>query len=128
MSDQLVILEKINPEFKAKWVQGLRSEEFIQGQQVLKQTDTDGISRYCCLGVGCELIPEDVLTREVDSQKRTHYNGNAYTLPEAARKYIGTKEEIPFVIYEGQKRTLSSLNDDHELTFKEIADLIEFQL
>lgn len=42
----------LNPEFKKKWVEALRSGEYKQGQGALHRADED---TYCCLGVACKI-------------------------------------------------------------------------
>lgn len=41
-------MEKLDPEFKAKWVAALRSGEYKQGVGLLFNLEKDS---YCCLGV-----------------------------------------------------------------------------
>jgi len=43
----------MNPEFKQKWVDALRSGEYKQGTGELHNIEAD---TYCCLGVVCEVI------------------------------------------------------------------------
>ena len=40
---------------KAKWLRALRSGKFLQGKDWLKYKDSAGKTRYCCLGVLCEV-------------------------------------------------------------------------
>jgi hypothetical protein len=42
--------QKLNPEFKAKWLAALRSGEYKQGSNKLIYGD-----KYCCLGVACAI-------------------------------------------------------------------------
>lgn len=54
--------KKMNPEIKARWLAALRSGEYIQGHQRLR--DGDG---YCCLGVLCEIaVADGIVQREGD--------------------------------------------------------------
>ncbi len=52
---------KIDPAFKARWVEALRSGRYVRGQTVLHQTakEEGGADKLCCLGVACvvEKIP-----------------------------------------------------------------------
>lgn len=45
--------EKLEPEFKAKWVEALRSGKYEQGWRGLYDKDHN---RYCCLGVACFIL------------------------------------------------------------------------
>lgn len=43
-------MEKLDPEFKAKWIAALRSGEYKQGKFYLEHN-----GGYCCLGVACKI-------------------------------------------------------------------------
>lgn len=45
---------KLNPEFKAKWIAALRSGDYQQTQETLR--DSKG---FCCLGVACDVFDPD---------------------------------------------------------------------
>jgi hypothetical protein len=46
----------MNPEVKAEWVKALRSGEYVQGQNTMRQSGNSGSpDTYCCLGVLAEL-------------------------------------------------------------------------
>jgi hypothetical protein len=45
----------MNPEFKRKWVEALRSGRYKQGRGVLRSSDDE----FCCLGVACDLFGEE---------------------------------------------------------------------
>lgn len=45
-------------EFRAKWVEALRSGRFKQGMGSLAQ-ESEGQTLYCCLGVACEVYREN---------------------------------------------------------------------
>lgn len=47
---------KMDPGWKAKWVAALRSGRYAQGKGHLRRG-----SRYCCLGVLCEIHPDVTL-------------------------------------------------------------------
>lgn len=49
----------MNPEIKRRWVEALKSGEYAQGTDYLRKTDYDGVTRYCCLGVLCDLAAQD---------------------------------------------------------------------
>lgn len=49
----------MNPEIKARWLEKLRSGEYLQGTGYLKAIDDSHKIRYCCLGVLCEIAVED---------------------------------------------------------------------
>ena len=49
-----VSLEPMNPTIKAQWLEALRSGEYKQGREYLRQSNKDTVL-YCCLGVLCDL-------------------------------------------------------------------------
>ncbi len=91
------------------WIQALRSGEYNQGRNFLSDSDR---STYCCLGVACVLFGERI--------------GNQQALP---RKGAGAFQALgdcePDVLYKGRKTGVVTLNDEVQLTFEEIADLLE---
>lgn len=108
------------------WVAALRSGEYTQGQHRLETIDADG-SRFCCLGVLCQLaIANGVeVIREVelnaDLDERASYNG-VYAVPdETVIEWAGMKTRNPS--FDGANN-LVDLNDSGK-TFEEIADVIE---
>lgn len=48
--------EKLDPEFKAKWVKALRSGRYEQGRAGLY---SENQNTYCCLGVACSILDID---------------------------------------------------------------------
>lgn len=50
------MLKQLKPEIKKAWLEALRSGKYVQGHQALRTAD----SRYCCLGVLCDVVnPND---------------------------------------------------------------------
>jgi hypothetical protein len=99
------------------WIEALRSGKFEQTKERLQ--DKDG---YCCLGVACEvLIPEHEKVRRV--------GGNNYlsgALPSAQPGAPGWLKVISFDIAKHtDKIELAEINDTDELSFDEIADILE---
>ena len=139
----------MDQQIKAKWVAALRSGEYEQGVQLLRQGD-----QFCCLGVLCDLHrkahqeegEDDTVnswfpTRnpEMDNAPCFSYrygNTTASTeLPGAVLDWCGLHSCDPSVqriaSFENdhvtQDGTLSYFNDKG-LTFDQIADIIEAQL
>ena len=85
---------KINQEFKKKWIAALLSGEYEQGVGLLRNED----NKFCCLGVACNLIDptkwiyteKDQLERALDKpafgwgDERT-----IYYIPDELRDQIG---------------------------------------
>ena len=116
----------MNPKVKAKWLEALRSGYYEQGKGRLR-TETG----FCCLGVLCDLYAEE--------HKDVHWNasyvegdytflGREGTLPQKVADWAGLKGPIPIVSCDNEPSELAELNDSLELSFDEIADVIEEQL
>jgi hypothetical protein len=89
----------MNKDLKAKWVEALRSGDYKQGTQLLKNQGEDECT-YCCLGVLCVIAGKDT-------------DAGSYRWLNKV-----TKGYYPFVL----------MNDDDGKSFAEIADYIEANL
>lgn len=121
--------KRMPPEVKAQWLAALRSGEFKQGQRALR-AERDGETRYCCLGVLCDLavkngvIPEPV---QVDQFGYRRYSYGVHlaeaattVLPSSVQKWAGVSSHG----HRDGALTLASVNDNG-VRFPEIADIIE---
>lgn len=110
----------MDPKIKQEWTEALRSGKYQQGRQALRVGDT-----FCCLGVLCELHAEQTGHEwGGDGMSDPTYLGDYEMLPEQVRAWAGLDTINPRI--RGWK--LSALNDEEELSFPEIADLIEVHL
>lgn len=92
----------LDPDFKQKWLQALRSGEYQQGRFALHDATNNA---HCCLGVAADLILQE-------SDREMHiYDTEVY---EGA---LGLDAE--------EIQTLITLNDDEKKSFEQIADYIE---
>lgn len=127
------------------WVKALRSGKYKQGQNYLKQFNSKGQPRHCCLGVLCELYNDTmkknhkktIPTRSCDNEPTLDYGyvrfGNKDgSLPTVVRKWAGIKNDMGTFSYTEKdaygtfKSTdcLADLNDAGK-KFSTIADIIE---
>lgn len=99
---------KLDPEFKAKWVAALRSGEYRQGKGWLHNNGT-----YCCLGVACKVVGIP------NSDLRSCW----------IKSYDQTFDSVPKILRgsSGVAYTLGKMNDDY-ISFFQIADYIEANL
>ena len=96
----------MTPEFKALWIEALRSGKYEQCRGALRKGDT-----FCCLGVACDLIDKD-------GWEKNDMFGMGW-------KGTGCEStDLPF-INSDEAISLSELNDTARLSFEEIADYIE---
>lgn len=107
-----------------KWVNALRSGSYRKTTEVLSKRGD-----YCVLGVACDVaikagIPLNVekIYDEEHKTKVTFYDGEDTVLPQIVQKALGLKTPSG---YSG-RTDLITINDKSGMSFKEIADLIEF--
>jgi hypothetical protein len=103
----------MDKELKTKWVSALRSGEYKQGMDTLRDKDDN----FCCLGVLCDLI-DKTAWRPLSTCYR--YIDSSGTLSLQTRKSAG--------LHQGTLEQLVSMNDYKKLPFSEIADWIEVNL
>ena len=117
-------METLNITLARKWVDALRSGEYEQTTNLLR--DDKG---FCCLGVLCDISGLGEWKRDENGNYTFHVPGSVeYTFPPYAvddalgviARYIGLNSDINALM-------LSSLNDTGK-TFPEIADEIERRL
>lgn len=124
---------KLDPDFKRKWVEALRSGKYLQGKSLLasqSKEDADAVN-YCCLGVaGCTVgIPVNQMREESEFSDIIDYevgSGNP-NLENKETSFI--MSVLPReLIFGNLVDKLVSLNDEQGKTFLEIADWIEENL
>lgn len=119
----------VNKENMRAWIAALRSGEYRQGKYALAAREPDGTTRYCCLGVACEI--SGVVEPDNPADHLVHYNGNATTLPPKVQDWLGVDYGDVEVIgssfwYDTQDLVkVSILNDNREFSFDQIADALE---
>lgn len=105
-------------EIRARWVKALRSGEYLQTQGQLR--DSEG---FCCLGVLCDLVQEDISGWWDGEEFLTQDDEEHHTsLPRSVMDLVGIADD------EGMFRTRSgglALMNDGDSSFEQIADLIE---
>lgn len=126
----------MNPEIKELWISALRSGDYKQGRGVLKNT-VNGVDKYCCLGVLCELaVKAQIVNAEpsLANSKVTLFGSESgypseVLLPFEVSSWAGLDSTsgrmYPPEPYGLAGSSLTTLNDEARLTFEEIADVIE---
>ncbi len=114
----------MNKEVKDKWLAALRSGEYTQGREYLKNEDN-----HCCLGVLCELYikehPEAAWKQEHGVNR---IDGESGTPPVSVTSWSGIDSFNGILMYEHPFCKLAEMNDEDNKTFEEIADYIEKSL
>ena len=124
-------------EIKDKWLKELRSGKHKQTTGTLVEEFEDGSLGYCCLGV----LTCKVLGIVVAPQYRIHKDDSGFSswITEGDKEYYSIIENILEPMWRVQENDflpseeietksvvfLTSLNDDYENSFEEIADQIE---
>ena len=109
-------------ELKKKWVDALRSGQYVQGQMRLTKMVTTADNReerrFCCLGVLCEVMGLKLAP-----------SGEAYALPENIGKPLTfqlDEKRLNECGIDGKVQdALIGKNDTDNETFEQIADYIE---
>ena len=142
---------RMNPFYKKKWIEALRSGNYKQAEGQLR--DNDG---FCCIGVACDLlknvpipypghVDEDGnrnatevyvmgwLENEVFAPANGKYRDNLLSsrlaFPTIVKRHLNLQEvdpKLPFFDRNGETFQLSALNDIAHLNFNQIADVIEY--
>jgi hypothetical protein len=111
-----------------KWVEALRSGEYKQAQHRLR-----GYSGFCCLGVLCDLVKDEVGGKWLDEigDNTTQVfvvsdeDSRRSTVPRSVCKFVGLQDSFgEFRDDDVGDTSLANMNDNGS-TFEEIADTIE---
>jgi hypothetical protein len=110
-------------ELRNRWIAALRSGRYAQGKGYLRQDDMDGVARYCCLGVLCEVAGIEWVTPGNVTTDDDDYGYMGAT--EWAPSFLGLPQ--PDDVDSGKmtdQSLLANMNDTNA-SFTEIADWIE---
>lgn len=121
----------MNAEVKKKWIEALRSDDYKQAKRLLRKRYSEGgMTCFCAYGVLVDLYCAEHNTSWEDVQLNFMCNlkpsmavlrwagidPDGLELPLPPR-LLADMPDKPYSVYE--------LNDDHNVTFLELADLIE---
>lgn len=115
---------------KAAWVAALRSGEYTQGfGKLVRQDPVTGGLCHCVMGVLCELaVKADVgvfLHAEVNGYKVFKYNGSRFLSPLLVNQWAGIADGGLRLNHEGSAKFVMALNDNKQLSFSVLADILE---
>ena len=103
---------------REKWIKALRSGFYKQTTCYLQVNDS-----YCCLGVACDVYEKETGNRLIPGG----IGENLEDHPEV-KDWLGLNtNEGHFRLENGGLSCLVDLNDVDQLTFEEIADIIELE-
>ena len=126
------MVKPMNPEVKAEWVKRLRSGEYKQGKTFLhvKENERDF---YCCLGVLCEIaVDEGIVEKRLHgraySYSRDREAASKHDLPVSVQNWSGVQSCGDLDNSNEPMRSLSGYNDYGDMSFDDIATIIEEEL
>lgn len=110
----------MTPSIKQAWIKALRSGKYQQGKENLC-----ALGKFCCLGVLTDIYIQET------GQQWHHDVGSFYSfetegalLPLSVQQWAGIDGCNPYIC----GNHLTAWNDQRELSFEELADLIEKHL
>lgn len=122
----------MNPEWKKKWLDALRSGEYKQTRGMLRRCEEDtGQIGFCCLGVLCDLVQKEGIGRwEENSAWFVVRDAESRGLvPGPVMALVGWNQfNGELGVTEVRQTKLIHMNDDEKATFDQIADFIEENL
>lgn len=101
-----------------KWVKALRSGKYEQATGRLREEQTGGGYKYCCLGVASDLCYKE---------RHMKWQGRG-TLPEIVQKWLGIDNSNPELVCrvgDARRQSAVDLNDSYKKDFEFIAAAIE---
>lgn len=109
----------MNPIIKQRWIEALRSGDYAQGRESLRD-NVEGGDQYCCLGVLCDLAAQDGRGRWTETGIFVDDLGErAVSMP--------TGQITEWAGVDGSAARLAAMNDEGD-SFEEIATWIERHL
>lgn len=118
-----------NKENIRKLVDELRSGNRVQGFGTLEYTDTDGVTKNCCLGVACRVamangvnliaaLGTTMTIRPNELVNRVKFlepgGGSENYLPQAVEEFFGFESADPIILVDGVPRHAANVNDEQE--------------
>lgn len=122
----------MDAKLKARWVTALRSGEYRQGYFSLRTN----LGSYCCLGVLCDLVDPNGWDDNLYVSPNDPDDFSGHLIPATLAEALGLMWDqeanqngyLDIVDRDGVRVSLANLNDSGELTFSQIADMIENKL
>lgn len=114
----------MNKAIKKQWVKALRSGEYKQGRDQLRN-DSD---RFCCLGVLCNLHAQAHPKIAAKQNDARHYMGEQTVLPPSVAKWAGLSNTAGGDVRIDDWTDDLASHNDAGYTFEDLANAIEEQL
>lgn len=137
-------MRMVNKNNMLAWAEALESGDYKQGHGALCAVDSDGVARFCCLGVATEVaMANGVALERVDALDVSGYRPTGEVekaaetahLPDLAMEWLGSEQINPVIGYSVcglgtcedptcQKITATRANDNMVLSFGQIAAML----
>lgn len=121
----------MNQRIKKLWTTALTDGSYTQGRRAMRSTDGhEGEPWHCCLGVLCDLYDKenpDAKIWETSFKGIISIDTKTDQLPYSVMLWAGLIETTPRLMNNFETYKMSELNDDHAMSFEEIAYRIEKQ-
>lgn len=111
---------------KKKWIEALRSDKYKKCKHRLHSPRSK--HAFCVIGVLCDLYAKERGATWVKRDGGSFILNTAIALPNEVKKWAGIEDGNLYVKHNDKTQQLISLNDDTNLSFKSLSNLIEEQL
>lgn len=114
----------IKKRLKDKWIKALRSGKYEQAQGYLR-VEEDGVEKFCCLGVFCDIIAsEKWICEDLLYSKKYSYEGKSAFPDLTFINFVKLKKVDEYEVEQQFAHLAENMNDKGK-TFKQIANYIE---
>lgn len=114
----------IKKKWKDKWVKALRSGKYEQAQKAL-HVEEDGIEKFCCLGVLCDIIDDEKwVCEDLPYSKEYSYDGKSAFPDSTLINLVKLRKADEYEVTQEFVHLAENMNDKGK-TFKQIANYIE---
>ena len=116
---------------EVKFIAALRSGKYKQSKYQLRQLLEQG---HCCLGIACDISglgfwdPKHLDIYLIPTEDESYTIEAEAALPSPVRQALDWRDDagrLTFLDRADEPMYLTTLNDDYDVTFPQIADLIE---
>ena len=119
----------MNKRIKEIWLAALRSGKYHQAKQVLRWVDLSGKTSFCCLGVLCDLVKDEVGGEWVEDEDLSRASHSVdFQLGDSSEESMPPGRILDDCeLTHGKAEELARMNDDG-YSFADIAAHIEAHL
>lgn len=112
--------KKLEPEFKQKWMEALKSGQYEQGKDYLYTEGRDGKPEYCCLGVAEAICGTPINTMHQEGDPRELHDEDGKVVSEIAHMVDSQAMDRLMELNDG-KGAINNPDHTRRHSFEEIA-------